>query len=202
MPGREVGFPEVGARCVHIDRSAVCHTTMKHLASQFRHWVTSLAAIGTYLVSIGLLEPSQVEAANQAGQQMVDPLVALFDPVAALLALVGACVARLALAGLGKLFPSLTQRLGDNASGGMSGGASLLIICTMAAACLLPSCGPLSELPITGSVFFRDPNTGAKSGLTFGITKAARVPLYDSSGQQIGETDLTGPLSREVRAEK
>ena len=174
---------------------------MKHLATQFRHLVTSLAAIGTYLLSLGLLEPSQVEAANQAGQQMVDPILALFDPVAAVFALVGACVARIALSWLGKLFPALTERLGNQESGGMSGGAFLLILCT-AAACLLPSCSQLSELPITGSVFFRDPNTGAKSGLTFGITKAARVPLYDSSGKQIGETDLTGPLSREVRAEK
>lgn len=173
---------------------------MKHLASQFRHWVTSLAAIGTYLLSLGLLEPSQVEAANQAGQQMVDPIVALFEPTAAILALVAACVTRLAIASLGKLFPSLAQRLGDKASGGMAGGPTVLIICAVAAACLLPSCG--QDFPITGSIGYRDPNTSAKASLNFRVTKAVRVPVYDEEGKQIGETDLTGPLAREVRAEK
>lgn len=180
---------------------------MKHLATQFRHWVTSLAAIGTYLLSLGLLEPSQVEAANQAGQQMVDPLVALFDPLSAIISLLVATLVRCAISWLGDHFPSFAERLGNKASGGMSGGASLLIICTAALSMAgLPSCSSLSEYPITGSIFYRDPNSGAKGGLTFTpgspATATVKIPIYDGDGKMTGYADLTGPLSREVRAEK
>lgn len=60
-------------------------------------------------------------------------------------------------------------------------------------ACLLPSCG--AEYPLTGSVSYRDPQSGAKAGLVFAPGKPVRgsvkVPVYDqATGEMIGQVNL------------
>jgi hypothetical protein len=167
---------------------------MNQITSFLRHLFTGLAGIGTYLATLTPVDPATVTQINDAGRDLVDPLAAFF----ALLAIVAV---RLVIAALGKVFPSLGDRLGNAASGGMSGGASVLLI-SMAAAVggLLPSCADM-----TGGVFYRDPETGAKAGLKFEDGKgsySARVPLYDDQGNLLGYTELEGPLSGEVKATK
>jgi len=102
-----------------------------------------------------------------------------------------------------KFFP----RGNSSDSGAGSGGSlvPLILICTVAAS-LLPSCGNLSEYPVTGGLFYRDPSTGAKAGLKFQDGKGSyygKLPLYDDQGNLVAYTELEGPLSkRVVTAEK
>jgi len=174
---------------------------MNQIASTIRHLLTGLAGIGTYIATLTPVDPATVSQINDAGKDLVDPLAAFF----ALLAIVAV---RLVMRVLGKIFPSLGERLGDAVSGGMSGTASLLLICTaVAVGGLLPSCKALSEYPLKGGFYYRDPGTGAKAGLTFEPGKApvlhGSVPVYDpETGEEIGRAELQGPLSREVNATK
>jgi hypothetical protein len=167
---------------------------MNQIASSIRHLLTGLAGIGTYLATLTPVDPATVNQINDAGKDLVDPLAAFF----ALLAIVAV---RLVIAVLGKIFPSLGERLGNAASGGMSGTASILLISTaVAVGGLLPSCAGM-----TGGVFYRDPATGAKAGLKFQDGKGSyygSVPLYDDQGNLIAYTELEGPLAREVKATK
>lgn len=75
------------------------------------------------------------------------------------------------------------------ASGGSGGILPLALFC-LAAACLLPSC---TGYPVTGSITYRDPQSGAKGGLVFtpGAPPRAsvRVPVYDpQTGELISAT--------------
>lgn len=82
---------------------------------------------------------------------------------------------------------------------GSSGGTSPLWIATlgMTAAAMgmgLPSCS-LSDYPITGSLSYRDPNTGAKAGLSYApdrmVSGGVTVPIYDAeTGELLGVTDI------------
>ncbi|WAC18868.1 hypothetical protein OVA24_16680 [Luteolibacter sp. SL250] len=171
---------------------------MNQLTTHLRHLLTGLAGIGTYLATLTPVDPATVTQINDAGKDLVDPLAAFF----ALLAIVAV---RLVIAALGKVFPSLGERLGNAASGGMSGGASVLLI-SMAAAVggLLPSC---ADYPMTGGVFYRHPESGAKAGLTFEPGKppsyTAKVPVYaPETGKLTGWAEVSGPLAREVKPEK
>jgi hypothetical protein len=69
----------------------------------------------------------------------------------------------------------------------------------------LASCG--GNYPVTGSISYRDPNSGAKGGLVFEPGKAprasVRVPVYHpETGELIGVGELSGPLSRAVTPTK
>lgn len=92
---------------------------------------------------------------------------------------------------------------GENKRGGGAGTALplLLLVWCMAlvtmAGCLV-SCTS-GEWPVTGSITYRDPGSGAKGGLTFSPGAAPRasvkVPIYDpETGRLIGLTDLSVDL--------
>lgn len=81
----------------------------------------------------------------------------------------------------------------------------LLILLTGILALLLPSCA--GDYPITGSIFYRDAQSGAKGGLVFEAGAAprasVRVPVYHpETGELIGVGELSGPLAREVSPTK
>lgn len=82
-----------------------------------------------------------------------------------------------------------------------------ILLCTMAAlhGLGLSSCKALSDYPVTGGFYLRDPNSGAKGGLIFSPGKSpafhASVPVYDESGGLIGKAELSGPLAKEVAAD-
>lgn len=70
----------------------------------------------------------------------------------------------------------------------------LILLFAIAALALMPSCGT-GEWPVTGSISYRDPQTGAKGGLTFTPGSApvasVKVPIYDpQTGLMIGLADL------------
>lgn len=84
-----------------------------------------------------------------------------------------------------------------------------LILLFACAACLLPSCGANGEYPVTGTIYLRDPESGAKAGLVFadGVPPRAtlKVPIYDdTTGELIGMADVSAsfPQAAEVIAEK
>lgn len=145
------------------DRSnATPHTMNNSISTLIRHALTYLAGIGGYLHHHGLIDATGVDAANQAGAQLVDPL----SIIAGLLAVVAA---RVALGLLGKIFPSIAEK----ASGGVSGGAFLLVACGTAAALMgaLPSCSH-NGYPVTGSLSYLDAASGAQVGLNIGPPQA------------------------------
>lgn len=134
-----------------------------NLASQLRHFLTGLAAIGTLLLSWSLIAPADVAALNEAGGRLVEPLVIF-------LSLLAGAIARVLIAFVLNIF-----RTGSGEDDtGTAGGLSLWLLGFMAVGIMgcLPSCS-LAEYPISGSVTFRDPETGAKAGLT--IHPRARV---------------------------
>lgn len=66
-------------------------------------------------------------------------------------------------------------------------------IAVLGALCfLLPSCGTTS--PVTGSLIFRDADSGAKGGLVFTkgqpVGVVVKVPIYDENDNLIGQADL------------
>lgn len=80
----------------------------------------------------------------------------------------------------------------------------LIALFALAALVLTPSCGTRGW-PVTGSISFRDQQSGAKAGMVFEHGAAPRatvkVPIYDKdSGELVGMADLTGEIP--VRAEK
>jgi hypothetical protein len=87
----------------------------------------------------------------------------------------------------------------DGSASGGSGGILPLALFSLAAACLLmPSCS--GDYPVTGSITYRDPDSGAKGGLTFTPGEKPegfiRVPILDpETGEQIGTAELSGSLS-------
>jgi hypothetical protein len=132
-----------------------------NLTSQLRHFLTGLAAIGTLLLSWSIIAPGDVAAINEAGGRLVEPLVIF-------LSLVAAAVTRLVIGLVMARFSRGKEMLGENNRGGTSGGNVLALLFIGTAVGImgcLPSCS-LSEYPISGSVTFRDPETGAKAGLT------------------------------------
>lgn len=70
----------------------------------------------------------------------------------------------------------------------------------IAALLLLSGC---AEYPVTGSITYRDPDTGAKGGLVFSPgeppTASIRVPVYDDeTGELIGLAELEMPTATVV----
>jgi hypothetical protein len=69
----------------------------------------------------------------------------------------------------------------------------------------LPSCS--TEYPLTGSILYRDPGTGAKGGLVFvpgeKPTGFLRMPILDpDTGEQIGMAEISAPVGNAVDATK
>lgn len=78
----------------------------------------------------------------------------------------------------------------------------LILLCLIAL--LFPSCAT-RDWPVTGSLSYRDPASGAKAGMTFTPGSApkatVKVPIYDkTTGELVGMADLTGEIP--VRVEK
>ena len=124
-----------------------------NLSTQLRHFLSFLAGLGTMFLGWHIIAPEQVEAVNKAGAELISPLMVIIGAV-------GVCLFRLVIAKLGSFF----ARIGNKSSGGMSGGASLLVVGLGMAAgsgCLLPSCSPaqvaaLRAIPIRTCVYGPD----------------------------------------------
>jgi hypothetical protein len=161
-----------------------------YFASLFRHALSGLSGLGGMLASRNLIDPADVAAVNSKGTELAD-LIAF---------LVAAMIGRLVISLFGKFLPSPRS---ENRSGGAPGGdALLLLVACMTAASfgLLSSCTN-ADFPVTGSVFYRDPKTGAKAGLAFvpGERPNAyvRVPVYDpETGEKRGEANLSAPIAK------
>lgn len=176
---------------------------MNRITTQIRHFLSGLAGLGTYLVSLGMLNEGSAAQVNDAGG-------ALIDPLAGLLAAIAIAVSRELMIQLGKRFPIFSKfsdgedNDGVSRPSGGSGGIVPLGLILFIGVLFLPSCS--GEYPLTGSITFRDPNTGAKGGLVFepGSSPRAsvRVPVYDEEGNLIGVGELSGPLSKEIEAAK
>lgn len=74
---------------------------------------------------------------------------------------------------------------------------SILLFAVCAIALGLASCG--TEYPLTGSLTYRDPESGAKAGLVFtpgAPPKASvKVPVYDpETGELVGMADLQAEI--------
>lgn len=99
---------------------------------------------------------------------------------------------------------------GDTDDGKSSGGFGGLPLALMLAAAIIVVCLPAcsgSGYPLTGSITYRDAESGAKGGLVFEQGKAprasVRVPVYDpKTGELIGVGELSGPLSGTVTPTK
>ena len=90
--------------------------------------------------------------------------------------------------------------IGKDPGGEPPGPVDFPMILLMAAACVFlcpPSC---AGYPLTGSVYYRDPSSGAKAGMAFRPGEAprasVRIPIYDqSTGEVIGMADLSGGMA-------
>jgi len=78
---------------------------LSYIPSLLRHVVTSLATVGTLLLTKGLIAPDAVQAVNAGGVSLGVALVAIATPV----------LSRLVLTGLGKLSPGCVETAGPTA---------------------------------------------------------------------------------------
>ncbi len=89
---------------------------MKTINTSIRHALTYLAGLGGFLYQHGMIDASGVDAANQAGAALVDPLAIIWG-------LIAAVVMRFVIFLLGKIFPGLSESAtadpgqGENGSG-------------------------------------------------------------------------------------
>jgi hypothetical protein len=91
-----------------------------------------------------------------------------------------------------KYAPELARRLGI---------AALILI---PALILMHSC---AETPVTGSLFYRHPDSGAKGGIHLtpggGVSGYVRLPIIDpQTGQQLGMAEIKTPIKKAVIATK
>lgn len=133
---------------------------MQTLATLARHAVTYGVGILTAWLTLYLTEPAELKAATDAASALIEPLVILSGFVAVILS-------RLAMPFLTNLFRRGAGEKGDSGGGlNLLGLVGILMIGT-AAVGTLPSCSPTDEYPLTASISFRDPQSGAKAGLTY-----------------------------------
>jgi len=118
---------------------------LSYIPTLLRHLVTSLATVGTLLLTRGLITPSDVAAVNSGGSALGAALVIILTPV----------LSRLAIVGLGKIPLGGLSAASDKVTGW------LLWLCIGTAAGLggfsLPSCSPAQQaefksLPVTGTL--------------------------------------------------
>lgn len=167
------------------------------IASIIRHWITAgVGVLSLWIIAFLVLSVDEAKQLTAAFEILIEPLVVI-------LGLIAVALSRLVIAWLGNIFRRGAGEIGDRTSGI----APLLWIGT-AAALLggLPSCS-FGEYPLTGTISYRDPNSGAKGGLTFspGVAPRAtlKVPIYDpQSGEMIGLADLQAELPVERTSSK
>ncbi len=164
---------------------------MKTLATLTRHIITYLTGMLVAWLTI-YLTGADLESATQAANALVEPLVILAGFVAVI-------VSRLAMPFLNNIFRRGAGE-GTDSDAGASGGKLPLALFLMATAAglmgALPSCATSDgEYPVTASLTWRDPNTGAKAGLTYTpkarLKGAVTVPVYDAeTGEKLGVTTI------------
>lgn len=130
-----------------------------NLASQIRHYLTFLAGLGGLLLSWHLIAPDQVEAVNQAGKDLIDPLTLIAGALAA-------GIARLAIGYITSFFSRGTGDVGkaDKLPLWLLAG----IVSTAAALGGLPSCAAIKDVPVRACLL-TDQGTvcySTKSGLS------------------------------------
>jgi hypothetical protein len=165
-----------------------------YLQSLIRHAVTAAAGFGGLLAAKGLIDSGDISAVNEGTAQAI----------AGVGVVVTALVCRVGLTLLNRFLPGASSAK----SGGTSGGKVLPLLMTLGTAAVagfLPSCSSVSDFPVTGSIFYRDPNSGAKGGLSFTPgerpTAYVRVPVYDpETGEKRGEANLEIPVGKTVDA--
>lgn len=159
------------------------------LQSYLRHVLTGAATLGTFLGSHGLIDQADVAQTNADAAQAV-PLLA---------SIAAAILSRILISLLAKYAPGFRSLLGKSSSGT---GVSIWAMGTAVGAfALLPSCSPDASLPITGSIYYRDPKSGAKAGLAYTPGERGRayvrVPVYDpETGEKRGEANLSIPVGK------
>jgi hypothetical protein len=170
---------------------------MKTLATLTRHIITYV--IGMLVAWLAIyLTGADLESATKAANALVEPLVILAGFVAVI-------VSRLAMPIFDKIFRRGAGEETDS-DAGASGGKSSLALFLMATAAVLmgalPSCATNGdgEYPVTASLSWRDPNTGAKAGLTYTpkakLKAAVTVPVYDAeTGEKLGVTTIPVDLA-------
>jgi hypothetical protein len=157
------------------------------LTSLLRHALTSLAGLGTLLAARGCVAAEDAEAVNAAGASLIEVLVVVLAAIAA----------RLLISLLGKA----KNAKNGNGSGGTTLyglGGCLLCMAVGAGSLLSTSC---AEYPFSGSLTYRDPESGAKGGLVFAEGEKPKgfvtVPIYDpETGAEIGRAELIGGSSK------
>lgn len=158
-----------------------------NLQSQLRHFFGFLAGIGTMLLSWEFIRPDQVDAVNQAGGDLIAPL-------AIILGAVGACLFRALISWLGNLFRTGAGEKANEKDGSGPGMSALFVgLGTAVVLGGLPSCS--FEYPITGTLRFQDPKTGAKAGLSYSpqdrLRGSVAVPIYDpTTGKRTGYAEI------------
>lgn len=158
-----------------------------NIPSILRHWFTLAAtAVTLWLGSTLLLSADDASALTEAFGKLIEPLVIIG-------VLVITAVWRIALAWGAKYFRHAAGEETKNNGAGMT---PMLVGLCMAAALMglcPPSCS--SDYPITGSLSYRDPKSGAKAGLSYSPSHKLRgsvaVPIYDpETGKRTGYAQL------------
>lgn len=141
---------------------------MNTLATLARHIITYIVGLLVAWFTLHLTTPEDLKVVVDAATSLVEPLVILAGFAAVI-------VARLAMPVLNKIFrPDAEEK-----SGGVSGGTTLLVLwlgLSMAVVGTLPSCVPGQEYPLSGTLAYTDPQTGAQVGLAVGKPTAAKKP--------------------------
>jgi len=137
---------------------------MKTLATLIRHAVTYLVGILLAWFTVHLTAPQELKSATEAANALVEPLVIVVG-------FVGVILARLAMPLLNNIFRRGAGEVNDSDAGASGGKFPLALLLCAAAGLMgvLPSCATRGdgEYPVTASLSWRDPNTGAKAGLVY-----------------------------------
>lgn len=135
-----------------------------NIPSILRHWFTFAAAAVTAWLVVSLTLSAEESAA------LTDALGKLVEPLILIVSLVAVAGWRIFLAKAGTMFRRGAGEETDSDAGASGGKLPLLLLMCAAAGIIggLPSCATGGgEYPVTASLSWRDPNTGAKAGLTY-----------------------------------
>lgn len=165
----------------------IANPTMKDsILSLVRHALTGLAGLGGFLASKSLVDAGDAAAVNAAGASLAEAMAVIL----------AAMLARLVIYAVARFSPS------SNSQANGWAWVCCIGVAGTAAVGTLSSC---SSYPITGSIMYRDPGSGAKAGLAFSPGKlpaaSLKYPIFDpDTGDLIGMADLAG--APQVIAEK